>query len=1099
MASILWWQFLIAASLLVGILTLIVFNVQHINRVRHGITLTEARQLALSGLGEALLEAETGQRGFLLTNDARYLEPYTRGSATARDQVGVVQSGAANAATRAATEHLGERVNARLAELAAAVKLAQSGQTESALRMVKDSQGQQIVEDIRVLRNRLAETEARTLTAQRADISASQQRLETLVLLGGSVALLIMFVVASRSAARLNGPMQRLLRHMEGLGRGDDTLRNGLDGQDELARLGAALDQLSGQLAVLRSERETAIRQLQDANQALRSSEMLHRQLYLDTPAMLHSIDLQGRLRSVSAEWLRTLGYAREEVIGRRVTDFLTPSSAHYAATITIPRLFQFGELRAIEFQMVHRAGHTVDVVLSAVLEKRTDGAPTHSITVLTDITARKAAERALAAREELLATTGSLAMVGGWMLDLETEALTWTDETFVLHDRSPNDAPSLPEAMTYVRPESRRLFEQAVQDCRDAGTPFELELAMLSASGRPFWARVTGALQVVVGQPRHLVGAILDISKFRAVQRELEDQHELLRVTMASIGDAVITTDAVGRVEWMNPAAELLTGWLGREARGMPLDMVFHVVNEDTGLRVSNPVQEALRLQETAGLASDSCLIARDGQRIGIEDSAAPIRDHDNQIVGAVLVFHDVSEQRRLSREMVHRATHDVLTGLVNRSEFELRVTRALARSKTENCTHGLMFIDLDQFKLVNDACGHSIGDEVLRQISTLLRHKVRDRDTVARLGGDEFAILLEHCDHEHALRIGKQICDQMEEFRFIHENRRFRLGTSIGLVTLDARWSSTAELLQAADTACYAAKDGGRNRVHTWFDLDNFTAVRQGEVSWTARLERALDDNLFELFAQRIAPLHASTDLEGLHFEVLLRLPDDNGMRILPGVFMPAAERFHLGSRIDRWVLQHTFARLEALAPALPGIAMVSINVSGQSLGDRLFHRDLKQMLEAASFDLRKLCFEVTETAAITNLADARVFIDEIRALGAKIALDDFGAGASSFGYLKNLPIDFLKIDGQFVKDMLADPLDGVAVRCFRDVAQVLGVRTIAEYVEEQEVCAALTDLRVDFAQGFLFHRPDTLANVLSQASAGATLPAPTAEAAS
>ncbi|MBS0419339.1 MAG: EAL domain-containing protein [Proteobacteria bacterium] len=430
-------------------------------------------------------------------------------------------------------------------------------------------------------------------------------------------------------------------------------------------------------------------------------------------------------------------------------------------------------------------------------------------------------------------------------------------------------------------------------------------------------------------------------------------------------------------------------------------------------------------------------------------------------------------------SGEMHYHATHDALTGLVNRSEFESRLRRVLQKAAEDRSEHALLYIDIDQFKLVNDSCGHAIGDQLLQQVGKLFADAIRTRDTLARLGGDEFAIILEHCSAEQAQRVAQQICDAMATFRFMHDERSFRVGVSIGLVPVDDRWTTAAAIMQAADASCYAAKEGGRNRVHLWFDTDTAIRVRAGEMQWAMRIEQALDNDQFVLFAQRIEELGKRS--HGIRAEALLRMVQDDGDLVPPGAFLPAAERFHLASRIDRWVMQHALAWLEALPDPL-AIHTLSINLSGHSIGDRAFHRHaIESFREAGPRICQQVCVEITETAAVTNLGDAAAFIARIRALGVAVALDDFGSGASSFGYLKNLPVDYLKIDGQFVQDVVDDPLDEAAVRCFAEVARVVGVKTVAEFVDRPEVLAKLRTLGIDYAQGFLLHRPAPLNDLL------------------
>jgi diguanylate cyclase (GGDEF)-like protein len=449
--------------------------------------------------------------------------------------------------------------------------------------------------------------------------------------------------------------------------------------------------------------------------------------------------------------------------------------------------------------------------------------------------------------------------------------------------------------------------------------------------------------------------------------------------------------------------------------------------------------------------------------------------------VLGFVLVFHDVTEQRRLSGEMSYRATHDALTGLVNRSEFETRLRLLLQKVREDQTGHALMYIDLDQFKLVNDSCGHSVGDQMLQQAAKLFGESIRGRDTLARLGGDEFAIILEHCSMEHAQRVAQQICDSLHQFRFVHDGRSFRTGASIGLVPIDSRSSSAAAVMQAGDTTCYAAKEAGRNRVRVWFDTDTGIRKRHGEMQWAMRIEHALDENRFVLHAQRIRRLDEGTS--HLRAEVLLRMVDEDGSLVLPGAFLPAAERFHLASRIDRWVLQAALNWLKAL-PHPTSMHLLCVNLSGQSIGDRAFHRYAMDVLASAGPTIcHRVCLEITETAAVMNMADAVLFIQHVRALGVQVALDDFGSGASSFGYLKSLTVDYLKIDGQFIRHLLDDPLDQAAVRCFVEVARVTGLKTVAEFVDQPRILAKVREMGIDYAQGFLVHRPAPIDHLLAE----------------
>jgi diguanylate cyclase len=560
-----------------------------------------------------------------------------------------------------------------------------------------------------------------------------------------------------------------------------------------------------------------------------------------------------------------------------------------------------------------------------------------------------------------------------------------------------------------------------------------------------------------------------------RNIVAESARQHDMLCATLRSVSDAVIATDAHANVVWLNPMAERLTGWTTLESRGQPSAKLLQTVDLDSRLPVDCLTPE-LR----------SLLLSRNGQELLIESNAAAFRNEAGELQGIVFVFRDVSESSRVSRELSRQSTHDPLTGLHNRAELERHLERELHGTHQDGGEHALLFIDLDQFRVVNDTCGHAAGDLVLRQIAQLLTGALRATDMVARLGGDEFAVILRHCNPHQAHAVAQKICDRLEEYRFAHDQQRFRIGTSIGLVPVDQRWATTALILQAAEASCFAASEAGGSRVHAWREADAVLDVRHGEMQWATRIEQALDEDRFVLFAQRIEPV--AEPRTGVHAEVLIRMVDFDGKLIPPGAFLPAAERFHLATRIDRWVLKRATAWLKTV-PSVELVNNLSVNLSGQSVGDPSFQCWALEMLADAGDALCKsLCFEITETAAVANMAVAASFIAKVRAAGVRVALDDFGVGASSFGYLKNFQIDYLKIDGQFIRDLLTDPLNDAAVRCFADVARVLGVKTVAEFVDQPAVLARLGEIGVDYAQGYLLHKPAPLDELLSHAASSA-----------
>lgn len=968
---------------------------------------------------------------------------------------------------------------------------------------------------------------------------------------------------------------------------------------DALAALSAAAT------AALTSQRRNEVR--------MQSAEQIRERLswlYKSTPAMLHSVDAAGRITHVSDAWLRCLGYTAGEVIGRDSTDFLTPESAQYAKSVVLPAFFGAGRCDNIEYQMLHKDGHVVEVRLSATLERDDEQKPLWSVAVLedvtaqkraeqrlmrsrdrmqsildgtnvgtwewnvktgetrfndrwaeiigyqlhelmpvsietwtgvthpddlansfeliekhfrgeadfydcdcrvrhrdghwvwvrdrgrvaewdkdgnpvwmmgthTDITERRAADEALLSHQRSLERTGQIAKVGGWTYTFGSDAVEWSDQTCRIYDLAPGSAITPEQSLSFYGEQARATLSGAFRAGLSEGLPWDLELPMTTAAGRAIWVHIVGEVVRESDGTVQLVGAIQDITRRHQAERELEESRELLQVTLDSIGDAVITTDLHGAVRWLNPVAERLTGWSNEDAGNRPVSEVFRIIDEDTREPAADPIKRCLKEGKIGSLADNSVLIARDGSEWGIKDSASPIRGRDGQVLGVVLVFHDVSEQRRMSREMGYRATHDTLTGLVNRSEFEARLSQVLEQSRKQPRDNALMYIDLDQFKIVNDSCGHAVGDRLLQEVSAIMTNCVRNRDTLARLGGDEFGVILEHCTVEQAQRVAQKICDCVNEYRLLHEGKPYRVGTSIGLVPISETGALMTSVLKAADSACYAAKEAGRNRVHVWREKDHTIRERQGEMKWASRIEQALDEDRFVLYAQHIVPLRKS--ISGQHFEILVRIRDDEGNLTSPGAFLPAAERYHLASRIDRWVVQNTFRSLESRAIDVGSIATISINLSGQSIGDQVFHRFLADMIESAKFDVGKLCLEITETAAITHIGQAQNFIGDMRDLGIRIALDDFGAGASSFGYLKSLPVHFLKIDGQFVRGLMSDPLNLAAIRCFVEVARVVGIQTVAEFVEQQEEVSQLAELGVDYGQGYLLHKPEPLADVL------------------
>jgi diguanylate cyclase (GGDEF)-like protein/PAS domain S-box-containing protein len=572
------------------------------------------------------------------------------------------------------------------------------------------------------------------------------------------------------------------------------------------------------------------------------------------------------------------------------------------------------------------------------------------------------------------------------------------------------------------------------------------------------------------------------DITVRKKLERRLRDEKERAEVTLGSIGDAVVRTDAQAAIEYLNPVAEQLLGVPTAEVAGRAISNVLALVHESTREALENPVEICLREGRVVGRSNLSLLVRPDGREFAIDDSAAPIRDDDGQVIGAVLVFHDVSRARTLARQLAHQASHDFLTGLVNRHEFERRVGRALQRAQQEAITHALCFLDLDQFKVVNDTCGHGAGDELLRQLANALQKKVRRRDTLARLGGDEFGVLLEHCPPGQATRVAHELLEAVQEFRFVWEGKPFALGVSIGVVPITGESESLATVLRDADAACYAAKERGRNRVHFYEPNDASMAIRQGEMQWVSRITSALEDGRFRLYGQAIVPL-VPRGVERARVEVLLRMVDRNGDLIAPGAFIPAAERYNLMGAVDRWVVREVVS-LYAANQASGWSPIASINLSGASLGDPSMLAFVREQLARHDLSPESLCFEITETAAIANLSLAAHFIRELKAMGCWFALDDFGSGMSSFAYLQSLPVDSLKIAGAFLRHIESDPVEYAMVEAIHRVGHVMRLKTVAEGVESLDTLETLRRIGVDYAQGYAIAEPRPLEELVALA---------------
>ncbi len=548
-------------------------------------------------------------------------------------------------------------------------------------------------------------------------------------------------------------------------------------------------------------------------------------------------------------------------------------------------------------------------------------------------------------------------------------------------------------------------------------------------------------------------------------------------RVTLESIGAGIITTDPEGTIDYMNESAEQLIG-VGRSlAIGKRLTDLAGLVDETDGESLGDPVEQCLRDGRRVHMGRRALLVGKSAKReFSTELTASPIQGPDRETIGCVVIFTDVSEMRGFARELSYQASHDPLTGLVNRVEFQRRLELAL-NAPREGTGHVVCYLDLDRFKAVNDTCGHMVGDNLLREIAALLKEQVRDSDTVARFGGDEFAMLLAGCPLDKAQQIADDVCQAVMDYKFTWNDRVFELGVSIGLVQVAHESGSAEAVLNAADSACYIAKQQGRGRVHVYSARDEILSRERGEIQWLQRLQTALKENQFELYVQPIVAVGGRSDA-GPAAELLLRMRDDHGKVYAPPQFLAAAERYQLMSHIDRWVVRAALTMIANGVPHLPAGRVCCVNLSGQTLGDEDFLAYVVDLLDHTGVAPGKLCFEVSESAVVNNIDHARRFVNVLHGMGCRFALDDFGSGIGSFANLKQLPIDYLKIDGSFTRDLHQRSVNWELLAAMVKLSRSLDFLVVAEQVEDQDAFELLRELNVDFIQGFIVDRPRALA---------------------
>jgi diguanylate cyclase (GGDEF)-like protein/PAS domain S-box-containing protein len=776
------------------------------------------------------------------------------------------------------------------------------------------------------------------------------------------------------------------------------------------------------------------------------------------------------------------LGYAAGELEGMP-GEIIYPSLEIYEELGSrIGPILAGGNRLDVEMQLKRKDG---TLVWAQIRAKAVDHADTSkgTIWIVDDITERKLTKDLLHAEKEraqetLLELNAILQNASvGIALTRHRTIIQCSPRFNEILGYAPGELQGQPGATIYPSLESYAELGSRIGPILAAGELLDIEMQLRRKDGTLLWTQMRGKAIDQQDNGKGTIWIVDDIAERKLAADLLYAEKERAQVTLHSIGDAVLTTDAKGRIAYLNPVAESLTGWSRQDAQGLAAEKVFDAVDETTRQPIENIVVRVLKQGSPSSLAVDTVLLGRDRREHAVEYSAAPLRDREGVLIGTVLVFRDVTAQRSMARAMSWEATHDALTNLVNRREFQIRLDELIASTRRLKTTHILMLLDLDQFKIVNDTGGHAAGDGLLRALTSELVSALRANDTLARLGGDEFGILLEKCDIEHGAQVAEKLRQLVENFRFTWKDKTFKIGVSIGVVAIDEFSVSASEAMGIADGACYLAKDLGRNCVQVQRFGDKKLTHRRGEMEWVARIHKALEEDRFRLYSQSIIPVHSPATND--HFEILLRMIDEEGKIVPPMAFLPAAQRYDLMPMIDRWVIKEALAYCAARygSTGKTQLDTIAINISAAALMDTRFADYVHEHIIKSKLPAQRVCFEITETAAIMNLATAVTFMENLKAIGCRFALDDFGSGMSSFTYLKNLPVDYLKIDGSFVRDMLTDPIDCAMVEAINKIGHTMGLKTIAEFVENEAILGKLSEIGVDYAQGYGIAKPKPL----------------------
>lgn len=640
-------------------------------------------------------------------------------------------------------------------------------------------------------------------------------------------------------------------------------------------------------------------------------------------------------------------------------------------------------------------------------------------------------------------------------------------------------------EVSDLVKPAYRALFRKTVAT-RLAGedAPRRIEVQLINGNQTGMWVEAQSSTIEFHGH-QAIITVARDVSHRKSLEVSLSRSKRQAQYTLESISEGVITTDNDGHIDYMNLAAETLVGTNRDDASGHRIGELFTLVDDADRRPLGDPVERCLAMRRRVNMGRRAVMVSADGEHEhSVEITASPVRGPSNSISGTVVVFHDVSEMRGLTQQMSYQATHDPLTGLVNRREFERRLDEAMDSAHAEEAVHMLFYMDLDRFKAVNDSCGHLAGDNMLREVAALIKDQVRDSDFVGRLGGDEFGSLLIGCPIEKARQIASDICTAVANYRFVWKDKIFNIGISIGLVEISHASGTLQDVMSAADSACYMAKQQGRGQVHVYSSRDEAIARERGDIQWLRQLQAALHEDGFELALQPIIAMSGAAE-SGPAVEVLIRLSEGGTKPSNSAEFLRPAERYQLMPQIDRWVVNTTLAAINSGEIRLAGRRSCAINLSSQTLGDEGFLGFVVDTLDRSGVTPSSICFEVTEKAILSNVQHAQRFIEVLHGIGCEFSLDDFGSGLGSFSSLKHLPIDYLKIDGTYTRNLQSDLVNQEMVGAMIKLARTMQFRIVAEQVEHQEDFDWLRDSGVDFVQGRFIEAPALLGTTSNSGS--------------